>query len=343
MAGTAYDSSVITLAERAMTMKDPDNMKLTTSLYNTQSFLKHMPFEDRKVSRVKSTRFDSYSSYPTVNHRSETGLPTIVKGKPSQYEEQSYVLSNQWQIPADSLDDELNWYDPIETQLDGWMEAKACQLNWNWINNSQADGVSTMDEDAPVGLRTRLDNPTTYKLPSEMKINGAITLTTSMSQDNCLLFNSTIQKALDFIGSPSGEGVAAYCNADTKRRWQWSLQKLGAGAGFRTDQDAFGRTVEKYKEMQVHDIGRLIDQSTEIITKTEDSSGNDGSSTYTSIYFVRYGKKFMCGWQYKPLKPNNLGLDPTNGVAINVVVDWRYGFVQSHARAIARIYGINLG
>ena len=43
---------------------------------------------------------------------------------------------------------------------------------------------------------------------------------------------------------------------------------------------------------------------------------------------------------YKPLKPKALGLDPTNGVAYNTVIDWGIGLWQAHTRAVGRLYDI---
>jgi hypothetical protein len=98
-----------------------------------------------------------------------------------------------------------------------------------------------------------------------------------------------------------------------------------------------------FRGARIRDVGRTVDQSTRIITNTETTAGAaDGTGKTTSIYAVRYGSKYFSGWQYDSLRPQNLGLDPTNGVMYNAVVDWSVGFWQSHTRAVARLFNIKM-
>ena len=108
------------------------------------------------------------------------------------------------------------------------------------------------------------------------------------------------------------------------------------------DQDAFDRSIVKYKGAIVRDVGRRVDQQTRVILPSEDINGNDGGTTYTSMYAVKMGIDSFGGWQWEPLKPRPLGLDPTNGVAYNTVIDWGIGLFQTHTRSVARLYGIKI-
>lgn len=208
-----------------------------------------------------------------------------------------------------------------------------------------------------------------YGIPSEMLINGgsfeggAVDLSiTELSgtggADVANTFIEAIQQMLDYMNAPEGDGVVFYCNDLVKRRWERAIRKLGAGGGFDITRDAFDRPVACYKNAKIRDVGRAAplandtqatgpNQSYRIISSNETANGTAGypgqsGADYTSIYAVRYGDTFFKGWQTNPLKPENLGIDPTNGIMINVVVDWGAGLFPMHNRCMCRMYGINV-
>ncbi len=345
MAGTAFDSSSTTLAEYAVNHNDPAVTKITMSLHRTFNIIQDVKFRTDPSMIQKGVRWTDVSAFG-VNYRTLHSVPTITKGKPSPYMEQAYILSNQFQIDVRDRD-KNTIQDPLQLQIDGWMEAFNYDFNYKFINNAQ-DGATGHDTNAPVGIRTRLDNPAVYGCAlngsnADLKIDAAATATINMSQDNVLLLIDKIQQMLDFMGSGDGQNIVMYMNDYMKRALKWAVMKLGPSAGWSNTRDAFDRPVEKYLDAVIRDVGRKADQSTRIISATETNAGAEGASTYTSIYFVHHEVGYFEGWQYEALKPKNLGIDPTNGVAINVVVDWPFGFWQPHTRAIGRLYDINLG
>jgi len=347
MAGTAFDGNAVTLAEYAVDHNDPLVTKITMSLLKTWTALGDIKFVTDDTMYQKGVRWkDSDVSNFTVKHRALNDVPTVTRAKPSPYMEQAYILSAQIQVDTRQKDRNVI-QDPAQMQIDGYMEAWRYRFN-DWFINNQQDIAGTDDPLGPVGLKTRLDNPVKYGCAlngavADLKIDAGVTATTGMSQDNALLFIDAIEKMLDYMGQPNGTGISIYMNDYAKRALKWAVMKLGPSAGWRNDQDAFGRDVEKYKGAQIQDVGRKADQATRIISATENADGTSGSSTYTSIYFVNHGQDTFCGWQWEPLKPKNLGVDPTNGVAINIVIDWPYGLWMPHTRAIGRLYDINLG
>lgn len=348
MAGTAFDSNAVTLAEYAVNHNDPLVTKVTKSLLKTWNCLEDIKFFTDNSMIQKGVRWkDSDVSNFTVAHRALNSVPTVTKAKPAPYMEQAYIISAQFQIDTRNKDRNVI-QDPAQMQIDGWMQAWRYAINYWFINNAQ-DGASGHDTLGPVGLRTRLDNPSVYGCAlngsnADCKIDGGgTTFGVNMSQDNALQVIDRIEQLLNFMDSPNGDGIVLYMNDYAKRSLKWAVGKLGAAAGWTTHKDAFDRTVEYYRGAKVQDVGRKADQTTRIITATETSAGADGTSTYTSIYGVHHDTEYFCGWQYEPLKPKNLGVDPTNGVAINIVIDWPYGWWMQNTRAIARIYDLNLG
>ncbi len=117
---------------------------------------------------------------------------------------------------------------------------------------------------------------------------------------------------------------------------------MGTSGGFSITQDQFGRDIEKYKGATLRDIGYKADQSTRIITNTETSDGTaDTGSTYTSLYAVNYSDDHFSGWQFGPLKADDLGLI-NNGVIYRTNINWVIGLSNSSNRSLGRLYGLKM-
>jgi hypothetical protein len=340
MAST-FDTNALTLSEYAMQSNDPLVQKITFSLHKTMNAVQDIPLLTRKTFIQNGVRF--VDNLPGVNWGQLNTPPTVTRGKPTPYQEQMYLVRNQFQIDAKFIGEQNAITNPLDIQIEAWMEAFAYDFNYKFINNAH-DGATGHDPNAPVGLRARLDNPSTYGVQSEMKIStGGIDISQSgLTQATANTFITYVQQLLDYMNVPDGDGVVLYMNDYLKRRFEAAVRILGAGAGFTMTKDAFDRGISKYKEATIRDSGRKSDQVTRVILPTEDINGNDGGTNYTSLYAVKYGTDAFCGWQWEPLKPKNLGLDPTNGVAYNTVIDWGVGLWQPHNRAVGRLYGIKI-
>ncbi|MGO8672240.1 MAG: hypothetical protein ACLQVD_12845 [Capsulimonadaceae bacterium] len=341
MAST-FDTNALTLSEYAMQSNDPLVQKITFSLHKTMNVVQDIPLLTRKTHIQNGVRF--VDNLPGVNWSPLNTPPTITRGKPTPYQEQMYVVRNQFQIDAKFIGEQNAITNPLDIQIEAWMEAFAFDFNYKFINNAH-DAAADHDQNAPVGLRARLDNPTAFGVQAEMKIPaGGVDISPSgLTQETANTFIASVQQVLDYMNSPDGDGVVLYMNDYLKRRFEACVRQMGAGGGFAMTKDAFDRGVSKYKEATIRDVGRRVDQVTRVILPTEDINGLDNPNfTYTSLYAVRYGTDAFCGWQWEPLKPKNLGLDPTNGVAYNTVVDWGVGLWQPHTRAVGRLYGIKI-
>jgi hypothetical protein len=347
MAST-FDTNALTLSEYAMQSNDPLVQKITFSLHKTMNAVQDIPLLSRKTFIQNGVRF--VGNLPGVNWGQLNAPPTITRGKPTPYQEQMYLVRNQFQIDAKFIGEQNAISNPLDIQIEAWMEAFAYDFNTKFINNghpgnaTSTTGATVTDPNAPIGLRARLDNPATYGVQSEMKIDaggvdiGPVNLTSTTASN----FIAYVQQLLDYMNAPDGDGVVLYMNDFLKRRFEAAIRQLGAGGGFSMAKDAFDRGVSKYKEATIRDCGRRVDQVTRVISQTETNTGLDGGTNYTSLYAVRYGTDSFCGWQWEPLKPKNLGLDPTNGVAYNTVIDWGVGFWQPHNRSIGRLYDIKI-
>lgn len=334
----AIDANALTLADYALQSNSPLVQRIAMSLLQSGMVLQDMPLTTRKSMIANGVRWQG--NLPTVAWRKLNDEPVATKGQPTPFQEQAYTMSNTIDVDRKLVEDINAISDPRAVQLVAYLAAVAYDFNDKFINNNHLTG----EDDAPVGLRQRLDAPNDWKLASECKIDGGgVVMTSSLSAANANDFLELLQKMLDFMGAGDGTDVVIYVNDTLKRRIARAVRTLGAGAGFNTFEDAFGRTVERFQNAVIRDIGRKADQSTRIITDTETSTGADGASTFTSLYAVKYGEDHFFGWQFESLEESisDLGL-LNNGVIMRLVIDWAIGLFQANNRAVARVYNIKV-
>ena len=104
--------------------------------------------------------------------------------------------------------------------------------------------------------------------------------------------------------------------------------------------DMFDRVVDVYQGCRLVDIGVKADQTTEIITNTEDPDGLYTSNISTSIYAAKFGiGEFLWGIQEYPLEVTDKGLLAAKPV-YRTEVDWPLGLAHIDPRSIARLCNI---
>jgi hypothetical protein len=334
----AVSSSALNLAQYAIMSNDPLVAAVTFSLIDAGSILgRDIPFVNKASLVANGVRWEG--SLPTVSWASINEEGTTSSGTPTAYQEQAYTLRNYVDVDKLLVMDVNQIVDPRAGQVDAFMRAIAYDFNDKFINNVHPTGEAK----APVGIRGRIDNGTTFGVRSENKINGnAVDMTqaaaTAITFGN---FVELLDQLLWSVDSPEGNGVTLYMNDTMSRRFSNLSRRLSGQGGFGTATDQLGRDVITYKNAVVRDPGYKADQSTRIITSTETTAGVDGSSTYTSVYAVNYGTDHFFGWQFAPLLARDLGLQD-NGVIYRTFIDWAGGLMNASNRSIGRLYGIKL-
>jgi hypothetical protein len=330
------DSNSLTLSDYAILSNSPLVQKISYSMLMHGNVLQDIPLRTYKSMTANGVRFLGSEGAPTVAFRALNADPATTKSVPTPYQEQAYINSNNFDIDNVILEDINSIQDQFAVQTEAYVKFLTYKWNDVFINNNHITG----DANAPVGLRYRLDNPTDYKIPTEMKFAaGGSTVDISAGANGDALAEN-IQKMLDLMGAPDGTGVVLYMSELTRRKADRAIRKLGAGIGFDTVRDAFDRRVTTYQNAIVRTIGRKADQSTQIITDTESTAGADSSSTYSSIYGVKYGEMDFAGWQFKSLEEAFFGpFQLQNGVQKRITFDWPVGFWQENVRAVCRSYG----
>jgi hypothetical protein len=287
---------------------------------------------------------------PTPNWTPLNTEPQTFKTKPKSYEEQLYILRNKITVDRRILEQPNAIVDPVESQIQMFLEGFAYDFNDKLINNDPTSLVAGNSPDCFPGLAYRLQNNSDYDIPSEMIVSSqdisAINLFRSSSKSGSIPFGvqaanrliADLQTLFDNMNAPDGDGVVLYCSELTKRQFEMAIRVMGIGAGFDITQDSYDRPVEKYKNATVRTVGRKSDGVTPIISNVQTISGpNLDAGKGSSIFAVRYGTGYVTGWQSEPFKPKNLGLSQENGFMHNILFDWGVGLWIPHTRAIGRL------
>lgn len=338
----AIDNNVMTLADYAKVSNSPIVNNVAMSLYNFGSVMRDWGMITNPSLQAKGVRLKN-GGLPSVGWRKINESTTVTKATFDPFSEQAYILSNAIDTDIKLIQDNNQIGGPgriLGQQLDAYFEAVAYDVNDKFFNNSHVTG----DIDAPVGIRTRLDAPTEYGVESSCKINcGGVDISlANLTAATARSFLYYLDKGLDELGSPEGEGVVLYVNRDLRRLIDAAVKSLGAGGGFDMTQDAFDRRVLAYRNAIVRTVGVKADGTTDIITSTETAAGANGSSTFSSFYMVKYGDTHLQPWQMNELTVEDIGKRSDEPNMYRLFVDWGVGFMQTHTRSIVRGYNVKV-
>lgn len=331
-------SGTMTLAQYAQQSNDPLIQNIAYSILETDSVLNDIGFVTKPTMRVNGARV--IGGLPAMNWRKINASTVVASGTATNFQEQVYIGSNAIDIDRLIMMDNNQVGNPASQQVKMVLKAWSYDINDKFFNNNHSTG----NADAFIGIRQRLDDPTSWGTNSACKIDaGGVDLSDSgMSQANANKFIRYIDQMLDEMGAPEGDGCVLYMNRNLRRRAAQAIRLLGVGSGFEMTKDAYERRVYTYRNAVIRTVGLKADQSTEIITNTETSAGANGASTFTSMYGVRYGEEFFNGWQMTPLSVQSIGLRPDEPTIFRTFLEWPIGLYQTHTRALSRTYDIKV-
>lgn len=344
-------NGALTLADYAAISNDPLVKEITKSLHKTWNALKDIPLSTNPSLRQTGMRYLN-ANIPTPNWTGLNSEPQTFKSKPKSYEEQLYILRNKLTVDRRILDQPNAIVDPVESQIQMFLEGFAYDFNDKFINNDPTSGTAPNSADCFPGLNYRLNNPGDYDIPLEMVIGSTADLSTNATSGvlasggsaNANRFIAELQNLFDNMNAPDGDGIVLYMSELAKRQIEMAIRVMGIGAGFDITQDSYDRPVEKYKNATIRTVGRKSDGITSIIANNNTAATIAGTigtvataSRATSIFAVRYGTGYVTGWQSEPFKPKYLGLSAENGIMHNVLFDWGVGLWIPHNRALGRL------
>jgi hypothetical protein len=336
----AISSNALTMAQYAIMSNSPIVQAITSSLIDSGSIMaRDIPFASKASLVANGVRWEG--SLPTVNWAQINEEGTSTSGTPTPYQENAYIIRNVIDVDKFLVLDENQIVDPRAAQLDAYLKAVSYDFNDKFVNNNHTAG----DVDAIVGIRTRIDNGSTFGVRAENKIDaGGATADMSAAGVSATTFAAFLEKVdqlLWSVDSPDGAGVVLYVSDQFGRRWDAVARRFSGQGGFSTAVDQLGRGVSLYKNAVIRDPGLKADQSTRIITATETAAGVNGASTFTSLYAVNYMSMHFGGWQFGPLNGQDLGLLEA-GSTYRTLVDWAGGLINMSTRSLGRLYDVKV-
>lgn len=334
----AIGAGTVTLADYAQMSNAPLVQSVSYSLILYSNVLQDIPITTKPTLTINGSRFEGNLPSPNWSQLNAEGVTT--RGTPSPYAEQAYILRNYIDVDKFIVMDQNQIVDPRGVQSEAYLKGFTYDMNFKFFKNDHVNG----DANAPVGIRWRIDNGSTFGVRSENKIDAGglditqATLGTTSVNGNKLL--EYMDQLLWSVDSPDGTGVVLYANEVFIRRFNFALRQLGTSA-LDITQDNFNRTITKYKNATFRDPGYKVDQSTRVLTITETSAGADGSSNYTSVYAVNYGLDHFSAWQMAPMNVQDMGLI-YNGAIYRTLIDWAVGLANASTRSLGRLYDIKI-
>lgn len=340
------------MAQYALLANEPLVEAVTYSLIDNGSIMaRDIPFANKQTLIANGVRFEG--NLPTVNWSQLNAEGVVSIGSPKPYQEVAYTIRNYVDVDKRFVQDENQIADPRSTQVEAVLKAIAYDFNDKFFNNDHVSG----NANAPVGLKYRIANGSTYGVRSENSIDAGGTDLTSanITATTANAFLEQLDQLLWSVDAPNGSpSVCIYMNDVMLRRFRRALRVLGTSGGLDVTRDQFDRVIESYKGCPVLDVGYKADQSTKIIPGNgksgssavgETSAGvaSTGSSAlYTSVYAVNYAPGHFMGWQFEPLQAEDIGL-LNNGVIYRTLIDWAGGLMNASTRSIARLYDVKTG
>lgn len=344
-------TSAMNLATYAQMSNNPMVMAITSSLIDYGNVAQDLPLITKPSLTVTGSRWEG--SLPSVTWRKLNAGGTTTVGTPTPWAEQAFILTNYIDTDKYLVRDQNQIGNVRANQVEAYLKAQTYDWNDKFFNNDHVSG----DSNAPIGIRYRIDNGSTYGVRSENKIScNAVDLSQSgMTAATANTFLEYLDQLLWSVDSDSdGTGVVLYMNDVFKRRFHRALRTLGTSGGLDITKDQFNRTITTYKNAIIRDPGVKADQTTRIIkgnglsgssaigetTAGADSTGS--SAVYTSVYAVNMSESHFFGWQFAPINVEDLGLLQVDGAVYRTLVDWAVGLASASTRSLGRLYDIKI-
>ncbi len=352
----AIGAGTYTLADYALNSNQPLVQRVTMSLIDYGNVLQDVPLINKKSLIANGTRIEG--NLPTPNWSQLNAEGVTVRGQPTPYQEQVYLIRNYIDVDKFIVEDENQIVEPRSLQTQMYLKALTYDLNFKFFKNDHITG----DANAPVGIRARIDDAASsnkFGVRPENKIDGGGAAIDISQAGLTAKTGGAFLEALDLllwsVDSPDGSGVVLYMNDYIKRRLNFVLRFMGTSGGLDITQDQFNRTIQSYKGAIIRDPGVKADQATRIIAGNaiaagtgsvgETAAGVDStgaSANFTSIYAVNYGTDHFFGWQFEPVNVQDLGLI-YNGAIYRTLIDWAVGLMNASTRSLGRLFDIKIG
>jgi len=321
----------VTLAQLAKVETQPLRKYVLENMIRTARVMEILPFENVDSLRSIAVR---WQTLPAVAFRAIGGTYTASEGDVEQVWESVYILGGriQWDRVFEKVKNTI--VDPKKLQTDMKLKSLALTINDYFIN-----GQLAVDPLGFEGLKTRI-----AAMPSRQTIyavaSGSAALDPTASVANGRRFFDCLEEA--HYKTNSGDCSGLFLNEGLYYGLGKVARYIAAAGGLWLDvtKDSFERQIVTYKGAPLIDVGLKKDQSTEIITATEnDGTGAIGTSVYMASFNMEQG---VTGIQLGPLEtydPWNGGED-ANSPQHELRVEWVLGLAGFGSYGATRIRNV---
>jgi hypothetical protein len=353
----AIAAGTVTLADYALMSNSPLIRAVTMSLIDYGNVIQDIPMVNKATLIQNGARVEG--NLPTPNWSQLNAEGVAVRGQPTPFQEQAYIVRNYIDVDKFIVMDQNQITDPRALQTQLFLKALTYDINFKFFKNDHVTG----DANAPVGIRARIDDSASankFGVRPENKIDcggsAADISQSGLTAKTGGAFFEMLDLLLWSVDAPTGgPGVVLYMNDYVQRRIQSVLKFMGTSGGWDVSRDQFDRVLLSYKGATIRDPGVKADQTTRIIAGNaiaagsgsvgETSAGVDGtgsSANFSSIYAVNYGLDHFFGWQFEDINVQDLGLI-NNGVIYRTLIDWAVGFMNQSTRSLGRLFDVKIG
>jgi hypothetical protein len=319
----------VNLVDMAAGLKDDVSAGILLNFARQSQIMQRVPFEP--VNSFTNKQW-SLSSLSEATFRDRGEAFGEVKDNARELFDGIFLLGGQIDIDVADLLPTNREVDPYTDNVLWQSKRFMFTFNDKFINGNRNTSPKEFD-----GLKKRVDDLVTDGV-TDVKVdaNTAATseLDVSASDANRQIFLDRLNLALfladdgmaDFILTGQGGHLGLHSTA----------RRLGL---LDTTRDNFDREIDTYRGIPFAFAGKKADQSTQIITDTEDPG--DGGSDSTSFYCIKLGGPYVKGIQLA--EPARIFDDVTDsGVTHRVVFQWPLGLSMKHDHSVTRLFGVGV-
>lgn len=338
----------LTLNEYGKMTRDPLTKAVIRGLIRQSKILQMLPIQDVPGLQVTSVR---WQTLPTSGVRNLNEAYSESTGKTENVTDTLHIYGGDIKVDRVLTLAQTTTENPLQTQTEMKIAAVAADVSNDFINGDHA-----VDPKRFEGIKKRVTNA-----PSRMTVDlssSGDSLKVLASADNIQTFLDALHRLLKVVDAAQGGNVALLMNENTYLGIGAVLRRAGLNT---TQTDAYDREWDAFGKAKLVDIGLKGDQTTEIITSTEDPG--DGGNDATSIYAVRFGGVSrqdasgkvsvmdddglrmiqLKGTKVDPYDPHKGG-EGGEGVTPAIIrrIDWVIGLEQKGKYSVARLSGFKM-
>lgn len=329
----------LTLNEYLKNAKDPIAVGVIKNMLRQSDILSLLPVHNVDAMQVSATR---WQTLPSTGKRNIGGTYTESTGVKEQVTETLFLYGGDIQVDRIFTKLKPKFVDELRDQMAMKGVSLASTFNYDFIANDHS-----VDPQGIEGLQKRVSNAPSRMTVDLAQATDSLKVLASVANEH--LFIDGLHEAVHKVkGGQQGKMAVRGFMLMNEATYLGVGKALRRAGVLSNQKDQYDRTWETFMGFALIDVGLKNDQSTEIITSTEDPG--DGGNDATSIYVVRVGEddglhmiqaRGTSPAPYDPIAVGEGGVS-SQGPSIVRRIDWAIGLRSFGSYSIARIKGFKM-